>query len=58
MMFESDLQGLKDKKTGLDMELEQLEAQINATELRMGALHAENKALMEACKCGIAVAQQ
>ena len=52
------MQGLKDKKTGLDMELEQLEAQINATELRMGALHAENKALMEACKCGIAVAQQ
>ena len=44
-------QVLKDKKTNLESELEQLEAQHAAAEQRVGQLHAENKALLDSCTC-------
>lgn len=44
-------QVLKDKKLALAAEIEQMEGQLAATEQRVAQLHADNKALLDVCKC-------
>ena len=44
-------QVLKDRKSALEAELEELDAQHAAAEQRVAQLHLENKALLDQCKC-------